>query len=193
MIKISSLKVGESATNCYLIWDEKTKEAIIVDPGDSADYIERIIADLSLRPTQIIITHGHGDHTGAALELSLAFKIPVLMNRSDEFLLKRLTFSPRVGKNLQAGDLIGLGEDKLKVIATPGHTPGSISLYSASSKFAAVGDICFADNTFGRTDFAYSDAKTLKKSLQKIKKLSGSTTIYPGHGEDFKVAKLVID
>lgn len=184
MLKIQSIKVGESSTNCYLIWAARSKESIIVDPGDSADYVERIIADLSLRPTNIVLTHGHWDHTLAALELSLAYKVPILINKADTFLFK--------GGKKMVENVIKLGEDEIKIIETPGHTPGSISLYSRTSKFVLVGDICFADGTFGRTDFGYSDSKLLVKSLKKIKKLAVSTAIYPGHGEAFKVAKLTI-
>jgi len=193
MLKIHSIKVGESATNCYLIWDEKTKDAILVDPGDNADYIEAVVADLSINPIEIILTHGHWDHTMAVLELSLAYQIPILINPADAFLLRRLHPSPKIGGNLSNGDDIKLGKSKLRVIETPGHTPGSISLYCAASKFVVDGDICFADGTFGRTDFGYSDKKVLTKSLKIINKLPGSTDIYPGHGEAFKVANLAID
>ncbi len=193
MLKIHSIKVGESATNCYLIWDEKTKDAIIVDPGDSADYIERVVGDLSINPIKIILTHGHWDHTMAVLELSLAYQIPILINPADAFLLRRLHPPPKIGENITNGDFIELGKSKLRVIETPGHTPGSISLYCAASKFVVVGDIYFADGTFGRTDFGYSHKKILIESLKKIKKLPASVTVYPGHGEAFKVAMFAID
>ncbi|MCJ7805099.1 MBL fold metallo-hydrolase [Patescibacteria group bacterium] len=193
MLKIHSIKVGESATNCYLIWDEKTKDAILVDPGDSADYIEVVVADLSINPIKIILTHGHWDHTDAVLELSLAYNVPVLINKGDEFLFRRFRPSPKIATDISDGDSLVIGKGKIKIIETPGHTPGSISLYCTSSKFVVVGDIYFADGTFGRTDFDYSDKKTLVKSLKKIKKLPSSTVIYPGHGEAFNIAMLTVD
>lgn len=118
------------------------------------------------------------------MELSLAYQIPIFINEDDKFLFK--------GAKALNENFLKLGKRKIKVIQTPGHTPGSISLYSSPSKFVVVGDICFADGTFGRTDFGYSDKNILIKSLMKIKKLPSSTTIYPGHGEASEVANLTL-
>lgn len=192
MLKIHSIKVGESATNCYLIADEKYREAVIVDPGDAADYIERVIADKSLTPAVIILTHGHSDHTAAALELALAYKIPVRLAKEEVFLVKEMRSLFRGADFLKDKDKIPVGRANLSVIATPGHTPGSISLYSQTNKFIVSGDTCFADGSFGRTDFGYSNRDRLVQSLRRIKELPCTVTIFPGHGEPFRVEDLII-
>lgn len=196
---IESLTVGAMAENCYLVFDKKAKETVIIDPGDDADYIESVINDLKLRPLLIIATHGHFDHVMAVFELTLGYEIPFYMNRKDDFLLQRLSqtaerflkvkaVSPSIDKNLAEGDLIRVGRSIFSVIETPGHTPGSITLFNQKEKIAFVGDLIFKDGTVGRYDFNYSDKKDLKTSVAKIMALPADTTIYAGHGEEFTVA-----
>ena len=194
MIKVKTLIVGSLSTNCYLIFDEKTREAIIIDPGDDADYIERVISDLALIPIKIIVTHGHFDHALAIFELKSAYKIPFCASKKDEFLLKNISksaqffskiknsFIPKIDINIKNNDEIILGKEKLKVIETPGHTPGSLSFYFPESKIAFVGDIFFADGTLGRCDFKYGDKKELIASVAKILKLGKRMKVYSGHG-----------
>ena len=185
---IKKLILGEMAANCYLVFDEKSREGIIIDPGDEADYIETVIADLGFNPTGVIATHGHSDHVSAVYELKLAYKIPFLANKKDKFLLDRIfPFNPEIDKNLVQGEKIKVGPSELTVVETPGHTPGSICLYSGRNKIVFVGDLIFKDGRVGRYDFGYSDKKGLKISVDKILKLLGDTTIYPGHSEEFTV------
>ena len=87
-MEIEKLIVGQLQTNCYLVWDKKTREGIIIDPGDDAEYIISRIKDLEIKPQMILATHGHFDHVLAVLELKLAFKIPFLLHRKDLFLVK---------------------------------------------------------------------------------------------------------
>jgi glyoxylase-like metal-dependent hydrolase (beta-lactamase superfamily II) len=194
MLKIRRLPVGQLQTNCYLV--SAGEHAIIIDPGDDADYIQRIISDLEVKLTQIIATHAHYDHVLAVTELKLAYKIPFQMHKKDVFLLKRMRSSarhfsgisagptPKVDKYLDEGDDLEIGNCKLKIIYTPGHTPGSIALYSKELKIIFVGDVLFAGGGIGRTDFAYSNASDLENSIEKVLKLSDETVVYPGHGED---------
>jgi len=200
-MKTERLRVGQLQTNCYLVWEEKTKQAAIIDPGDDADFIIRKIQDLKLKPQFILATHGHFDHLLAATELKLAFKIPFLISQADLFLVKRASQTSQFftktptepllspDKFIQAGDQVDLGKESLKVIATPGHTPGSLSFYTSGHLFS--GDLIFK-NGVGRTDFSYSSETELKKSIAKIKKLSlkiksksSKTKFHPGHGEEF--------
>lgn len=197
MLKIHRLPVGQLQTNCYLVID--SGKVLIIDPGDDADYIQRIISDLEVKPTQIIATHGHYDHILAAGELKLAYNIPYLMHKQDVFLLKRMKNSarhfsgisagptPKVDKYLDQGDDLKIGNCKLKIIYTPGHTPGSVSLYSKKDKVLFVGDVIFAGGGIGRTDFAYSSLSDLKKSIKRLIKLPASTVFYPGHGEETSI------
>lgn len=191
-MKVQRLNVGQLATNCYLVWDEKTQETLIIDPGEAADYIEAQIADLKLKPTALLATHAHFDHVLAVLELKLAYQIPFLIHKKDVFLLKQAQKSAKyflgidvdpvasADRFLKEKEMIKFGQEVLKVIETPGHTPGGISLLGKGVIFS--GDTLFADG-LGRTDFSYSLKKDLDQSLSKIFKLPEETILYPGHGE----------
>jgi len=191
-MKIERVIVGQLVTNCYLVWDEESSEAVIIDPGDDADYIIRRVGDFNLFPQFILATHGHFDHVLGVTELKLALNIPFLIHQKDLFLLKRAEktakFFTEVGKEpvlppdkfIKEGDKIVFGKESLKVIETPGHTPGSVSFYSSGFLFS--GDLIFAGGV-GRTDFAYSSKEKLQKSIKKVLKLPKTTTIYPGHGQ----------
>lgn len=136
---VKRLVVGQLQTNCYLVFDERDNQTIIIDPGDDADYITRILTDLELKPTKIIATHGHYDHILGVTELKLAYNLPFLMNKKDEFLLSRqgtsaLHFSglrtgpaPKVDKYLKEGDFLRVGNYKLET--TPRVTPQAVSRF----------------------------------------------------------------
>jgi len=195
-MKIERLVVGQLATNCYLAWDEESSEAVIIDPGDDADYILRKINDFNLSPQFVLATHGHFDHVLGTTELKLALNIPFLIHQKDLFLLKRAgetsKFFTGVGgepilppdKFIKEGDKVVFGEESLKVIETPGHTPGGVSFYSSGFLFS--GDLIFAEGV-GRTDFAYSSKEKLEKSIKKILKLPKETIIYPGHNQPLAI------
>ena len=194
MLEIISLIVGQLQTNCYLVVGGKTNKALIIDPGDDADYIERIISDRKLKPVKIVATHGHFDHILAVTELKLAYKIPFFIHKNDEFLVKELQSSvryflgiaadppPNIDGYLQEKDYIMIGESTLLVLEAPGHTPGGICLYSKRDKILFTGDLLFADGGIGRTDFLYSNPAMLNTSLKKIFQLNLLTTVYSGHG-----------
>jgi len=200
-MKIERLVVGQLKTNCYLAYCSETQEAVIIDPGDDADFIIRKIQDLQLKPKFIIATHGHFDHVLAITELKLIFKIAFLMNKKDLFLIKRADktaqyFTGAVDvlaippdKNLIEGEKIVFGRQKLKVIETPGHTPGSISLYAFGKPgILFSGDTLFAQG-LGRTDFAYASSTEIEKSLKKLLALPSKTRVFPGHGPETTIGK----
>lgn len=202
-LDIKQLIVGQLQTNCYLIIDPKAQESIIIDPGDDADYVIRIIQDEKVTPTKIIATHGHFDHILSVLELKLAFNIPFYANLKDEFLIKTAKkraehFLPNqadlvspIDHNLTNKTIIKVGDSDLKVIETPGHTPGSICLYNKELKILFSGDTLFKEGV-GRTDLSYSSNADLIKSLKRISSLSKNTTIYPGHGDSTILGKEII-
>lgn len=196
-MEIETLVVGQLATNSYLIWD-KDKKALIIDPGDSGGYITEKIHFLKLRPRMIIATHGHFDHVLAAFELKHTFKIPFLMSKKDAFILnymqksarfwlnlknELLTPPPKIGQFLKEGDQIKLGKNTFKILATPGHTPGSLSLYCPKENLLFSGDTLFA-NGFGRTDLPGGSEEKLLKSLKKLFKLPPKTRVLSGHGPE---------
>lgn len=191
---LRTLPVGQLKTNCYLVFDRKSGESLIIDPGDDADYIIRILADEKLKPLKILVTHGHFDHLLAATELKFAYGIPFLIHQRDEFLVKNLQKSaryflktreidppPSIDKFLNEGQKILFGQYQLEVLETPGHTPGSVCFFLREKNLLFCGDTIFKDGV-GRTDFSYSSPEDLAKSIQKIHLLPSETTFYPGHG-----------
>ncbi len=197
-MKIDKLVVGQLQSNCYLVWDEKTKETIIIDPADDADYIIRRIQDLKLKPKLILATHGHFDHVLAIPEIKLAFNIPFWMHQADLFLLKRSKETAHFftqqeadpplmpDKFIKKNEEIKLGKEKLKVIETPGHSPGGVSFYSRGVVFD--GDTLFKQG-IGRYDFSYAKREDLFNSIEKLFKLPEETIVYPGHGPETTIGE----
>lgn len=195
-MKIARLEVGEMKANCYLVSDENGKTAII-DPGDDAEYITSNLQRNNLEPELIILTHGHFDHCMAALEIKLAFNIPIYMHKSDEFLLKNMAKSakhylnfdpgppPKVDFYIKNNSKIKLGILELEVVETPGHTPGSVCLLNKKHKKVFVGDLIFNGGYVGRTDFQYSNESDLKKSVALIKELAKGYEAFAGHDKNF--------
>jgi len=194
-MKIERLIVGQLQTNCYLVWEKETRQGVIIDPGDDGEYILNRIKGLELKPQFILATHGHFDHVLAVLELKLALKIPFLINEKDLFLVKRAVQSakfftgekeglqPLVNKFVKEGDVIRFGKkEKLKVIKTPGHSPGGVVFESRGVVFS--GDTLFY-NGFGTTQYSYCSYEDLITSIRnKLFKLPDETLVYPGHGEE---------
>lgn len=199
-LKIITLVVGQMQENCYLVYDSKSLNTVIIDPGDDADYIERIIADNKLIPKLIIATHGHFDHIMAVMELRLAYNIPFKIHKNDEFLVKNMQSSakhflgittdppPIIDGFLNPKSGIKIDSIQLETIETPGHTPGSCCFYLKKENILFTGDLLFADGGVGRTDFSYSDAEKLKKSIKKVFSLPLITQILPGHGRSSTLA-----
>lgn len=175
--------------NCYLIADPKTKDACIIDPGAEPDKVKRSVLKNGLSLKFIINTHGHGDHIAA----NGSFDLPIYIHRLDaDFLrdpsknLSRHFFfevkSPPASRLLEDGDTIALGGLEFRVIHTPGHTPGSITLALGSVLF--TGDTLFCGGV-GRTDFDYGDEDALYDAIRKkLFVLPDDTVIYPGHGSE---------
>jgi len=170
---------------------------LIIDPGDAANCIIEKIIQLKLKPVAIIATHGHFDHILAANELQLAFKIPFLIHEKDKKILNYMNQSAywwlkrkiieqpaKITKLIKEGDQIKFGHSFLKIIETPGHSPGSICLYSRRNKILFSGDTIFSNGS-GRTDLSYSSPQAMQKSLKKIAQKFTDFTVYPGHGEKF--------
>lgn len=205
MLRVKRLAIGPLSTNCYIVYDSNESKCLIIDPADEADYIQRVLLDLELEPGLIIATHGHFDHILAATELQLSFNIPFFIHEDDVFLLSKMRFSakyflgmevpppPKVNGFLKEGESLKIGKVSFEILATPGHTPGSITLYSEKEKTAFVGDLVFAGGGFGRVDFAYSRKEDLISSITRILGFLPETKIYSGHGEPTTIKQLKID
>lgn len=196
MIEWEVFIVGSLQTNCYLVWDDKTKEGVIIDPGEDGQGIAEEIQSKQIKPVGILLTHGHFDHSLATLDLKLIFGIPIYMNSDDTFLLKRQDETAKyflgiktpppnivkIDKDLKKIKTVKFGEESFEVIKTPGHTPGSVSFYNKKQNLLFSGDTLFK-NERGRTDFKYGSTENIFKSLKKLVELPNETEVMPGHGE----------
>lgn len=190
-MKIFKYSVGALGTNAYIILDEKTMEAMLVDPGDEPDKLLNALESKGAHLTYIILTHAHFDHilaipkikekTGASL-LVHKDDAPMLADNSlnllSRFSVRDMAF-PSPDRLLTDGDTVKLGDSEIGIIHTPGHTLGSICLSVGDDLIS--GDTLFREN-IGRYDFPGGDFDTIMDSLQKIKALDVKGKIYPGHG-----------
>lgn len=189
---IINLEVGNLGTNCYIVYDQQ-KQAGVIDPGGSAPQILRIIAEQQLKVVCIINTHGHADHILANKAIQDATGAPIFIHADDAAMLTDkhknlslfvgagITFPPPA-RLLQDGDTIQIGDISLRVLHTPGHTPGGISLYGNGVVF--VGDALFYES-IGRTDFPGGSYRQLIGAIQKrLLTLPDETRVLPGHGPE---------
>ena len=189
-MEVYRLEVMPLGTNCYLVYDENTKDGIVVDPGGSAKDIGEAIDRLDLHIVAIINTHGHWDHIGANVPIQQQTGAKILIHKLDEPMLTDPELNLRklfLGKGdggkadrlLEEGDIIELGDLRLQVIHTPGHTEGGICLLCEDLLF--TGDTLFRLSV-GRSDLPGGDKTALLASLaNKLKPLDDSLKVLPGH------------
>lgn len=188
---LKALTVGPLETNCYILGDEKSKEAIVIDPGGDFKEIEEQLKESKLKIKYIVLTHGHFDHTGALAQLKKATGAEVLIHAEDEsmlssdehaqpFLIESGADPCAADGTLKEGDRIQFGQYSLEVLPTPGHTPGGISLLI--DKMIFVGDTLFC-GSIGRTDLPGGSFERLIDSIKRKLLTNGDDyMIYPGHG-----------
>lgn len=192
MAKIHTLVVGQLRTNCYII--ESKDNALVVDPGHEPERILRFIKDLKAAPANIIATHTHFDHVLGVDGVRKASKAPFLIHRDDlpmlesmqsrvrEFMGFEVPPPPKVDGYVKDGELLRLGGEAIRVLHTPGHSPGSISL--SGDGYVLTGDALF-NQSIGRTDLPGGDLNTLLHSIRgRLFKLDDETVVYPGHGPE---------
>ena len=183
---IKTLQVGPIGTNCYLLCDETEKLCAVIDPGGDAVRVAAAVEDSGCAPCAILLTHGHYDHTGAVAELSARWPgVPVYLNRRDVYegdaYLQQLFPPVPCAKDYGEGDTVQVGGLTLQVLATPGHSEGSVTLRCGDALFC--GDTLFAGSC-GRTDFPGGSGKKMMESLKRLGELEGDLKVYPGHMED---------
>lgn len=189
-MKVKTFELGPLQTNTYVLWDEETREAIVIDPADEPDTLLEFIKDNTLKVKCIFLTHAHFDHVGAVPELKETTKAPILLHKDELYIYEaardmaafwgfNIDPLPEPDSTVQDGETIELGGTTFQIIHTPGHSPGSVCLYGHGLVF--TGDTLFAGSV-GRTDFEGGDYNKLRESFRRIMQLPDETQVFPGHG-----------
>jgi glyoxylase-like metal-dependent hydrolase (beta-lactamase superfamily II) len=192
------MALGPIQANCFILGCEETRQAVVIDPGDDIDRILTTLTGDRLTVVHIINTHGHFDHVGANKRLKEVTGADILIHSADAPMLSQLSTtaaawglaaenSPTADRLLEDGDTTTFGNHTLRVLHTPGHTPGGICLYTeyteagVSKKAVFVGDTLFA-GSIGRTDFPGGNYDTLINSIRtQLFTLEDGVKVYPGH------------
>lgn len=196
-MRMSKLVVGPVATNCYIVSDENTKEAFIIDPGAEPDRIIEKVKEIGVSVKAILLTHGHFDHISAVNELKREFSVDVYVGQEDADLMADMElnvsymfgmpYAARADKILRDGDMLEIAGFSIKVLFTPGHTKGGVCYYFEKENVAFSGDTLFQQSV-GRTDFPTGSARVLSESIKnKLMVLPEDLQLFPGHGDSTTV------
>jgi len=193
-LKAAVIPVTPLQQNCTLMWCTDTMQGVVIDPGGDIDVVQDAIAEIGFEVVKVLLTHGHFDHVGGAMDLAERTNTPIIgPHKDDEFITSKVVeggqkFGLGGGRDISGntwlndGDTVEFGNQTLNVLHTPGHTPGHIVLYNAEAKIAQVGDVLFK-GSIGRTDFSRGDLDTLVTSITtKLWPLGDDVTFVPGHG-----------
>ncbi len=192
-MQVEKFICGPLNNNSYLVWDEKTSDAAVIDPSKAAEQILQFIKKKKLKIAGILNTHYHFDHVFDNAKLKKETNVGVMMHGADvpyyekdgmakKFIKEELE-KVEINVWLKEGDAIKFGNERLNVIHTPGHSEGSICLYSQDDAILFTGDTLFA-GTYGRVDLPGSDADKMKKSLARLANFPELTKVYPGHAKE---------
>lgn len=196
-MNIACLTFNPIQENTYVVWDD-TKECIVIDAGNSSERentaLDNFIAEHGLKPVMAVNTHGHFDHTLGVAHVKERYGVPFALSSKDRFLLDGASdstvFGVKVGRmpsadtDLDRAPEIRFGETVLRVIPTPGHTPGHVALYDEASKALFTGDTLFRES-IGRTDLPGGDYSWIMRSiLDNLLPLGDEVRVYPGHGPE---------
>ena len=185
-MQMKTMPLGAYQTNCYLVWNEDSDRCLVIDPGYEPERVLSEVARLNKTIEAVLLTHGHFDHVGAVRTLAAETDCQVYLNEQDLSMPTQLTAGPLYYTHLyKEGDVLNLAGVKLRVIHTPGHTPGSVCLVAEDAIFS--GDTLF-EGSCGRTDLPGGDWATILKSLKRLAQLEGDFRVYPGHGPSTTLA-----
>lgn len=204
-MKVSRFTFNMFGVNTYVLWDETTKEAIIVDPGMTNASEQKIIDDFikknSLNVTHLVNTHMHIDHSFGISYMKNKYDLTLECNSGDQFLAQRLKDQAtmfglpisidelQIDVDLKEGDKIYVGDEELHILHVPGHSPGSIVLYAPLSSFIISGDVLF-NSSIGRTDLPGGSYSQLISAINdKLMSLPDDVTVYPGHGPETSIGQ----
>lgn len=181
MLQIKTLTLGQYETNCYILYSEASSDCIVIDPGYEPERVLEAVNSLNKHLQAILLTHGHFDHVGGVREIFAQTDCDIYLCPADCAMPEQMTAGPLCYTcSYQEGDVLSLSGLTLRVLQTPGHTPGSVCLLCDGNLFS--GDTLFAGSC-GRTDLPGGSWNDLQTSLSRLKALEGSFTVYPGHGE----------
>ena len=181
---IKAIPAGIYDANCYIVMDEKTKDAVVLDPGGDGEMLERAIKDMKANVKSILLTHGHMDHVGGVEYLSDKLNVPFYISKIDEEYMEKDNYVFGSIRNangyLEDGNALSFGSLNIKVIATPGHTKGGLCFLIEDKLF--TGDTLF-QGSIGRTDFIGGSFPEIIDSIKtKLLPLGDEIEVYPGHG-----------
>ena len=190
-LKAGIVVVTPFQQNCTLVWDERSKRGVVVDPGGDLPRIEQALAQTGMTVEAILLTHGHTDHAAGAADLRDRLGVKVIgPHLADKFLLDDMP-NNRFGlparavtpdRWLEEGDTVEIAGRPFAIFHCPGHSPGSVVYFSTAQRFALVGDVLFA-GSIGRTDFPYGDHAALIDAIKrKLLPLGDDVAFVCGHG-----------
>ncbi|MCI5648261.1 MAG: MBL fold metallo-hydrolase [Fusicatenibacter sp.] len=192
MITVKNLVLGMLSANCYFVQNPDTKEMFLVDPAASPERIEAQIAVMDGKPKAILLTHGHYDHMLAADEIRKKYGIPVYVHEKEQALLGNgeqnlsaiwsVCYTMQADRTVKEGDMLSIAGYQIQVIATPGHTSGSVCYYLKEEQILFSGDTLFCES-YGRYDFPTSSGRALIASVKRLLQLPDGVKVYPGHNE----------
>ena len=193
--RIKTCVLGGVSTNCYIAYNDRTKEAVILDPADNAPYIQKKCGELGVKPSAVLLTHGHFDHILGVPELCRAIpglavyaagKEAALLADPQQNLAQAFGAPPvslKADREVRDGDRLSLLGLSWQVIETPGHTKGSVCYYLPEEAVLFAGDTLFYES-YGRTDFPGGSGRELIDSItRRLFALPDDTMVYPGHGD----------
>ena len=186
MLKIHNLTLGAYQTNCYIIHEAASKTCCIIDPGYTPEAVLEYVGKLGLTVEAVLLTHGHFDHVGGVKTIAADTDCAVYICEKDLSMPAMMTAGPLYHtNNYGEGSELQLAGLSIRVLHTPGHTPGSVCLLTEGAMFS--GDTLFSGSC-GRTDLPGGDWATIVGSLRRLASLEQDYRVYPGHGESTTLA-----
>ncbi|MBQ8748633.1 MAG: MBL fold metallo-hydrolase [Oscillospiraceae bacterium] len=182
MRNIECLPLGAYQTNCYIVWGEDSDDCIVIDPGYAPEQVILEAEDLGKRIDAILLTHGHFDHVGGVRGIAERLGCPVYLHQQELSQPEHMTAGPLYYTcTYGEGDTLTLAGLTIRVLHTPGHTPGSVCLAVEDTLFS--GDTLF-QNSIGRTDFPGGSFTQMQNSLRRLAAMPGNYRVLPGHGPE---------